>query len=150
MKTHRSCSSGFTLTELLTVVVIIGILAGVLMLVFGSNADKADALRYANELDSMRSAIVMYANENRRRGFDPLSPETEDIEIINGANAFLDKTPNGNFKIIRPSGEREVLIGLDIVNPSSGLASALNELVKKSGLYISVSGGTYTLSMKIK
>ena len=146
MKTHRSCSSGFTLTELLTVVVIIGILAGVLMLVFGSNADKADALRHVNELDSMRSAIVMYVNENRRRGFDPLS-EADNV-IINGANAFLDKTPNGNFSIIRSTDG--VLIGLDIVNPSSGLASALNELVKKSGLYVSVSGGTYTLSMKIK
>jgi general secretion pathway protein G len=146
MKTHRSLSSGFTLVELLIVVVIIGILAGIVMLVFGSNTDKAEALRLASELDSMRSAIVMYVNENRRRGFDPLS-EADGV-IINGANAFLDRSPNANFNIIRSTDG--VLIGLNVNNPSAGLTSALNKLVTKSGLYVSVSGGTYTLSMKIK
>jgi general secretion pathway protein G len=129
----------------LIVVVVIGMLAAIVMLVFGSNTDKAQAVRLTSELDSMRSAILMYVNENRRRGFDPLS--AADNVIISGAEAFLDKAPTSAFNIIRSADG--VFVGLNVSNPSSGLLSSLNKLVKKSGLYISSSGPTYTLSMKI-
>jgi len=55
---------GFTLVELLIVIVIIGILAGSLLLVMGSGTDKANATKIASDLRTIKAAMLMYYADN--------------------------------------------------------------------------------------
>jgi general secretion pathway protein G len=58
-------SKGFTLVELLIVVIIIGILAGMMMLSTGSATAKAEAAKIVANMRNMKSAAVMvYADSN--------------------------------------------------------------------------------------
>lgn len=59
-------SKGFTLVELLIVVIIIGILAGMMMLSTGSATAKAEAAKIVANMRNMKSAAVMvYADSNK-------------------------------------------------------------------------------------
>ena len=65
MKRMLKKSKGFTLVELLIVVVIIGILAGMMMLSTGSATSKAEATKIVSNLRNMKAAAIMvYADTN--------------------------------------------------------------------------------------
>nr|HPI98283.1 prepilin-type N-terminal cleavage/methylation domain-containing protein [Synergistales bacterium] len=56
---------GFTLVELLIVIIIIGILAGALLLVAGAGTDKANATKIVSNLRNAKAAMLMaYADFN--------------------------------------------------------------------------------------
>jgi general secretion pathway protein G len=55
--------SGFTLVELLAVIVTIGILAGTLMLAMVSARDNAEAARIISEMRTMKSAACLYCSD---------------------------------------------------------------------------------------
>lgn len=57
-------SHGFTLVELLIVIVIIGILAGSLLLVMGSGTDKANATKVVSDMRTLKAAALMYYSDN--------------------------------------------------------------------------------------
>ena len=54
---------GFTLVELLVVIIIIGILAGIMMLSAQSSMDKAEATKIVNNLRTIKSAALMRYTE---------------------------------------------------------------------------------------
>jgi len=54
---------GFTLVELLIVMVIVGILAAAMMLLGGSATDKAKATRIVSEMKIMKSAEYLYFSD---------------------------------------------------------------------------------------
>lgn len=56
--------SGFTLVELLIVIIIIGILAGAMLLVAGSGTDSAEATKIVSDLRSMKAAALLYFADN--------------------------------------------------------------------------------------
>ena len=64
-KMLKKKSKGFTLVELLIVVIIIGILAGMMMLSTGSATAKAEAAKIVSNMRNMKAAAVMvYADTN--------------------------------------------------------------------------------------
>lgn len=60
MKDKTAKINGFTLIEMLIVIVIIGILAAMILMGGRSAVDKAEATKIISDLRTMKSAIVMY------------------------------------------------------------------------------------------
>ena len=56
----KARKGGFTLVELLIVIMIIAILAGMMLLATGSATDSAEATKIINDLRSLKSAALMY------------------------------------------------------------------------------------------
>ena len=55
---------GFTLVELLIVIIIIGILAGALLLVAGAGTDKATATKVVSNMRNVKAGALMYYADN--------------------------------------------------------------------------------------
>lgn len=71
MKKVMKKRAGFTLVELLIVIIIIGILAGAMLLVAGSGTDKAEATKAVAELRAMKAAVMMaYADHPQAKNSD--------------------------------------------------------------------------------
>lgn len=63
IKKYRK-AKGFTLVELLIVIVIIGILAGMMMLSTGGATDSATATKIVSDMRNLKAAAVMYYLDN--------------------------------------------------------------------------------------
>jgi general secretion pathway protein G len=61
MKTRKG---GFTLVELLIVIMIIAILAGMMMIATSSATDSAEATKIINNLRNLKSAALLYYGDN--------------------------------------------------------------------------------------
>ena len=84
MNTRTNLRKGFTLIEILIVVVILGILAAVVIPQFTNAADDASVSSARTQLQTMRSQIELYRAQN---GAYPSS---------NGSNAGSDQDSNGS------------------------------------------------------
>ena len=90
---------GFTLIEILIVVVILGILAAIVIPQFTNAAQDASASSARSQLQTMRSQIELYRIQNN--GQIPPNPWTELI-----ANGYVRSAPNwpGGFQEAYTSG----------------------------------------------
>lgn len=64
VKRTNVARKGFTLVELLIVMVIIGILASTLMLTMGGGRGKAEATKIVSDLRNLKAAAIMYYSDN--------------------------------------------------------------------------------------
>jgi prepilin-type N-terminal cleavage/methylation domain-containing protein/prepilin-type processing-associated H-X9-DG protein len=74
---HRSPSSGFTLTELLAVIAIIGILAAIIIPVVGKARESAHSTACATNLRNAHNWLTLYANEHKGRFPAPFGPSLD-------------------------------------------------------------------------
>ncbi len=89
---------GFTLVELLIVIIIIGILAGSMMLVAGSGTDRAEATKIISDLRSLKAAALMYYADNLKW------PEHSDL-TGGSFDKYMDRAiSSGDFKIAKGAG----------------------------------------------
>ena len=152
----KSC--GFGLVEMLIVIVILGILAGISFVAFGRGTDGTEAAAIMANLDSAKNALLGYSMEHRTRNTDPL------ITFVNASsntiNTSLDKYLDANTKSGSGSAARHfqmlavrgnppaspLEVGFEGIVISSGLKRALDQKIPTSGMY---SGGGETNAYSI-
>jgi len=81
-------SKGFTLVELLIVIIIIGILAGMMMLSTGGATAKAEATKIVSDMRNMKAAAIMVYADN--------STWPTDIDSLDN---YLDQEPGSEYTL---------------------------------------------------
>ena len=126
---HRNPrNDGFTLVELLIALLIMGILAGALLLVSSAGADKAQAMRVVSDLRNLKAAAVQY---NASSGSWPFS--------VTDLSGYLD----GPLECSGPvcyevaSSEAGNFVGFkaDLARVSSGVKERLKGMAEAVSLY---------------
>ena len=141
-------AKGFTLVELLIVIIIIGILAGMLLLAVGSATDKAEATKIVNALRNYKSATLMYYTDN---SVWPDSGTGWQNSLDVYTDRSLDTTQFTGVSIAGASGGR-MFVGLvgAVGSPLTltGVQKKLAAQAKASALYTS-GGVTYTTGSSV-
>ena len=158
---RRGARKGFTLVELLIVIIIIGILAGAMMMVAGRSRDTAEATRIISDLRTMKSAVLVWLVDqsvpdqtwdNLDEDPTPLNayldkPLTADnpyeFELgtvtVSKITGYHDEVINGNTVRVADYGdvpqENTWVLGYDLTNVSSGVKTHLAGQAKSVGLY---------------
>jgi general secretion pathway protein G len=134
---RRRKAKGFTLVELLIVMVIIGILAGAMLLVMGPGKDKANATKVVSNLRSMKAAALMYYSDN---GSWP--SDVGDLNTYMDRPVSADGTIVDSYTIEQTSDDVYIKAALDS-GVSKGLKEKLAEMAEESGLYSDTGGTVY-------
>ncbi len=116
---------GFTLVELLIVIVIIGILAGSLLLVMGSGTDKANATKIASDLRTIKAAMLMYYADNGSFF------KTDNLSTATSLDQYLDRTPEtdlGTYMIELSSDDYYVVFDSSGGTANENVLSLLGEM----------------------
>jgi len=155
---RRGARKGFTLVELLIVIIIIGILAGAMMLVAGTSRDAAEATKIISDLRTVKAGALMWLADNPNVtskswdgtgtavvGVDLTTPLSEDPTPL---NKYLDKPLLADQKIFifevgtvkatdGDEGTDTWLLGYDLVeaNVRDGVKKNLVKQAASVGLY---------------
>ncbi len=123
---------GFTLVELLIVIVIIGILAGSMLLVFGTTKERARASKIISDMRTLKVAAVMYYHEHKT--FPPDGGLSDSF-----ANTYMGRQApeSGDQRVWYEFESRSSRDCLVVVNlpENSELRRHLARLSGQSGLY---------------
>jgi len=150
MKKLMKKRTGFTLVELLIVIIIIGILAGAMLLVAGSGQDKAEATKIVSNLRSLKAAALMFWADNPNTPVVSLDATGEGIAYL---KPYMDRditAPAGTYELMAQTQDDTVvwavgLVGVANTYPTVGVQKKLAG-IQDAGLYPdkTVSGDAYT------
>lgn len=143
---HKHAHSGFTLLEVMVVMVIIGILAALIVPNVMGRLDDAKVTAAQSDISGLASALKMYRLDNGRyptseQGLQALmvKPDTDPVPKNWKTNGYLDKLPRdpwGNdYKYLQPGlhGEFDVFTqGADGAPGGEGLDADIGNWVAKS------------------
>ena len=133
-------SKGFTLVELLIVIIIIGILAGMMMLAAGAATDKAEATKIVANMRNIKAAAIMYYSDYNTWATDGNASLDKylDQAIFVGAkaDARYDIAADGNS------------VTFDASTASTGIKAKLNEIATSTGGPLTASGDLFYLPIK--
>lgn len=116
---------GFTLVELLIVIIIIGILASAMLMLMGTAEDKARATSILSDMRSMKSAMVIFKLEKGR--WPELPPDGDEVKRLFGGASLQD------FDLVS-SGDEYAYVLYDLNGQSSGVKRKLALMADSSGL----------------
>jgi general secretion pathway protein G len=100
---------GFTLVELLIVIMIISIMAGMVLLSSGSATDGAEAAKIVNDLRNLKSAALLYYGDNYRW---PADADKGSLDM------YTDRP------VVNSTRYKSVMIGTDYLDARSGVQRA--------------------------
>ncbi|MEA3508339.1 MAG: prepilin-type N-terminal cleavage/methylation domain-containing protein, partial [Synergistota bacterium] len=116
---------GFTLVELLIVIVIIGILAGSLLLVMGSGTDKANATKIVSNMRTLKAATLMYYADN---------DSWTGVETSGNLDTYLDRSI-GSIYSITNDATNGIDVFANVTSEDTGVKTRLTGMASDSGLY---------------
>jgi prepilin-type N-terminal cleavage/methylation domain-containing protein len=115
---RRSCkltrTSGYTLVEMLLVIMIIAVFAGFVLVAVGSGSSNAEAAKILSDMEAMKTALIMESKQTISRTNDPIVSLVgkSSPEIIEAAskhtNTAFDKKYFSNVSVVR-DGNRIIL-----------------------------------------
>ena len=146
-KAMKARHGGFTLVELLIVIIIIAILAGMLLLATGSATDSADATKIINDLRNLKGATMMYYVDNNVwpavGTYDESAPESASLD------AYLDRPYLTNEDVVDEwvieegtvKGQTREFIGVTLTHDvQAGVVRKLAAKAKTSGVFDEADG----------
>lgn len=127
---------GFTLVEMLVVILIVGILVGAMMLLLGSANHAAEAAKIISDLRSLKSAAMLYYLDN---------PDGPAPQIDPDLKTRMDRPPDARYSIDE-SASGVIFAQCDLSSIPSGIIDKL----KKSDTAVELTSDDTIARIKIR
>ena len=124
---------GFTLVELLIVILVIGILAGYMMLVAGAGADKARATKIVSDMRNIKAAALLKYSDAGNWSWVDADGNMDDLSGYLDRDASLSAT--ASYDVI----SRDACVWVKVLSIPSGADDKLVPMAREIGLYNEVS-----------
>jgi type II secretory pathway pseudopilin PulG len=143
---------------MLLVCVILGILAGMMMLMFGGATEKTRATKIAAELESVKQAALTYESRHKTRNNNPLENFTGSAkkgDFTSAINGILENPlPADRVASLLISGtDNRLRVAFEDLPADANLVAALDRFVQQregSGYSGNKNGGAYSLYLLLK
>lgn len=111
-KMLKKKSKGFTLVELLIVIIIIGILAGMMMLSTGGATAKAEATKILADMRNIKAAAIMYYADNGEWPVEGNEASLDKYLDKDLDSTSYDLTASGDVQVTVDTGETDIIAAL--------------------------------------
>ncbi|MDR0652325.1 MAG: prepilin-type N-terminal cleavage/methylation domain-containing protein [Synergistaceae bacterium] len=131
----RKRGGGFSLVEVMIAIIIIGALAGIMMVVISRGTDNAEASVIMSDLEAAKNALLAYSMEHRTRTSDRLNEfaAADSSEIVGSLDKYMSsqihgKAHFGNIDVDDAGGR--IRIGFVDFQATQGVFKALDRKTK--------------------